>query len=66
MTNNDYLDGSSTLNKPYTNTSSYSKKADPLMPRKREYRAYSIKQITITVPAALLKVEHEYFNSVKD
>ena len=36
------------------------------MPRKREYRLYSIKQTTVTVPASLLKVEHEYFHTVKD
>ena len=58
--------------KPFTTTgggaSSYGKKehGDPALPRKREYRAFTIKETTLTVPAALLKVEHEYFNTVKD
>ena len=66
-TSNDYMDASSSMNKHQTtNASSYLKKIDPTLPRKRDYRAYSIKKTTVTVPASLLKVEHEYFNSVKD
>lgn len=68
---NDYattMDANSTLNKNIS-TLSYSKKSvtDHVpVPRKREYRLYSIRQTTVTVPAALLKVEHEYFHTVRD